>query len=40
MEAELIEPADMVGVGLTVMVVVKLPAKELTQPVALVPLIV
>ena len=30
----------MVGVGLTVIVVVKFPANELTQPVELVPLIV
>ena len=37
---ELIDPAVMVGVGITVIVVVKLPANELTQPVELVPLIV
>ncbi len=39
-ELELIEPAVIVGVGLTVIVVVKFPANELTHPVALVPLIV
>ena len=37
---ELTDPAVIVGVGLTVMVVVKLPANELMHPVELVPLIV